>query len=231
MDRSPQHTDRGYEQELATLREQVLLMGARVEDSVAGAMKAFERRDSALAKQVIAGDAAVDQNEVEIDEHCLRILARRHPVASDLRFVTTTLKVVTDLERIGDLAVSIAHRVLELGSTPRLEHEQAIPRMADIAQGMLRDALDALVQRDVHKARAVVQRDSAVDSRYAALFPALVATMVQDGEVVARALRVQAVGKCIERIADHATNLAEMVVFLVEGKDVRHAPFNEGRDP
>lgn len=216
------HTDREYENELANLREQVLLMGARVEEMIGNAMRAFTERDTTLARQMIDADRHVDQLELHIDQLCLKILARRQPVASDLRFITTTLKLVTDLERIGDLGVNICERVIELGAEPPLTINQSVTRIADAALFMLHDALDAFVARDAARAEQVMQRDQTVDAYYAQLFPELVAHMMADPQVVYRATRVQSIGKYLERIADHATNLAEMVVFMVKGEDVRH---------
>jgi phosphate transport system protein len=216
------HTDREYENELATLREQVLLMGARVEEMIGSAMRAFTERNTKLARQMIEADRQVDQLELHIDQLCLKILARRQPVASDLRFITTTLKLVTDLERIGDLGVNICERVVELGEEPPLSIHVSVMRIADAALSMLHDALDAFVARDATRAEQVMQRDQTVDAYYAQLFPELVAHMMADPQVVYRATRVQSIGKYLERIADHATNLAEMVVFMVKGEDVRH---------
>jgi phosphate transport system protein len=204
------------------LRERVLLMGARVEEMIEHAMQAFSARDLDLAQRTIDRDAEIDWLEKEIDELCIRILARRQPVASDLRFITTAFKHVTDLERIGDLAVNICERVLELGHEPPLTTTPAVERMAAMALQMLHDALDAFVNADVHKAEQVMSQDETVDAYYAALFPELVAGMTADSQIVFRATRLLSLGKYLERIADHATNLAEMVVFMVKGKDVRH---------
>jgi phosphate transport system protein len=217
------HTDREYENELGRLREQVLFMGARVEEMIETAMRAFAERNTELAKQTINDDRQIDQLELDIDELCLKILARRQPVASDLRFITTTLKLVTDLERIGDLGVNICERVVELGEEPSLPMNASVKRIADAAVGMLHDALDAFVAGDAVKAEQVMDRDKTVDAYYAQLFPELVAHMMADPRVVYRATRLQSIGKYLERIADHSTNLAEMVVFMVKGEDVRHA--------
>jgi phosphate transport system protein len=216
------HTDREYENELETLRERVLLMGATVEQLIGAAMDAFERRDVALAQQAIDNDDQIDRLEVEIDRLCLRILALRQPVASDLRFITMSLKVVTDLERSGDLAVNVGERVVELGSFPSMPAHEIICRMGSLAQGMLRDALDAFVNGDALKAQAVVERDNSVDALYEQLFPELGAIMRSNPESVESATRLQSIGKYVERLGDHATNIAEMVVFMVRGQDVRH---------
>jgi phosphate transport system protein len=217
------HTDREYENELRRLRDRVLMMGARVEEMLEHAMKAFVERDVELGNCTMNTDRQIDQLELEIDELSLRMLARRQPVASDLRFITTTLKLVTDLERIGDLGVNICERVVELGSDPPLSATASVTKMADVVREMLHDALDAFVAGDAEKAQQVIERDRTVDTYYAQLFPELVGVMMADPQSVYRATRLQSIAKYLERIADHSTNLAEMVVFMVKGKDVRHS--------
>jgi len=216
------HTDREYENELAQLRERVLLMGARVEEMMTSSRRAFSERDGDLARSTIRNDHQIDTLEMEIDELCLQVLARRQPVASDLRFITTALKLVTDLERIGDLCVNMCERVAELCEDPTYPTQGPIPRIGEAAQSMLHDALDAFVAGDANKAEQVVQRDHMVDAYYAQLFPELVAHMMSDPTVVFRSTRMLSIGKYIERIADHATNIGELVVFMVRGQDVRH---------
>lgn len=217
------HTDREYEHELETLRERVLLMGARVEQMIDHSIRAFVERSRPLARTTIEQDGQIDALELEIDELCLQVLAKRQPVASDLRFITTALKLVTDLERIGDLAVNICERVLELCDEPASPAHQQIPRIALVAQAMLHDALDAFVAGDAAKAVAVVERDRVVDAYYAQLFPEIVTSMMSHSELVHCSTRLLSTGKYLERIADHATNIAEMVVFMVRGQDVRHS--------
>jgi len=216
------HTDREYENELSHVRERVLLMGARVEEMMTASRKAFSERDAELAKLTIHGDHQIDTLEIEIDEACLQVLARRQPVASDLRFITATLKLVTDLERIGDLCVNICERVVELAEDQTYPTQGPMPRIAEAAQGMLHDVLDAFVAGDATKAEQVIERDNVVDAYYAPLFPELVAHMMSDPTVVFRSTRMLSIGKYIERIADHATNIGELVVFMVRGLDVRH---------
>jgi phosphate transport system protein len=223
-----EHTDREYEQELRRLREQLLVMGSRVEDLIGGSLRALEERDHALAQRMIAADLAIDQLEVEVDSACLRILARRQPVASDLRLIAIALKVVTDLERMGDLGVNICERVMELSSEPALSSLLDLPRMAEETRSMLREALDALVARDAVRAQAVIERDHLVDALYAQLFSELLSHMSENPRNVYRAMRLASIGKYLERIADHATNVAEMVVFMVRGEDVRHLSGREG---
>lgn len=220
------HTDREYEAELTALRERLLFMGARVEEQLVGALRAYAVQDARLAQQMSDADEQVDQLELEIDSLCIQLLARRQPVASDLRFVTTSLKVVTDLERIGDLATNICERVMELQGMPTGLRPRVISEMGDAARNMLRDAMDALVEGDARKAQEVVARDSIIDEQYAALFPVIAQQMASTPGEFDHLMRTLSVSKYIERIADHATNLAEMVVFMVDGRDVRHA--NEG---
>ncbi|MBI4511123.1 MAG: phosphate signaling complex protein PhoU [Deltaproteobacteria bacterium] len=216
------HTDLEYENELRTLREQVLLMGAKVEEMLRSAIRALVDRDMELAQRMIAMDHQVNRLEVETDELCLRILARRQPVASDLRFITIALKLVTDLERIGDLVVNICERVIELNQEEPLKPYRSIQLMADAAEGMLRDALDAFVKGDAERAQEVLRRDAVVDDYYHQLFRELLTYMMENPRNIYRATRLQSVAKYLERIGDHATNLAEMVVFMVKGKDIRH---------
>jgi phosphate transport system protein len=216
------HTDREYETELQKLREQILLMGAKVEDMIAQSVRSLLERDNDLARRTIEADHQVNRLEVETDELCLRILARRQPVASDLRFITIALKLVTDLERIGDLAVNTCERVVELNQEPPLKPYVDLPKMAEAARGMVRDALDAFVAADVERANRVIEADRTVDAYYGQIFRELLTYMMEDSRNIFRATRVQSIAKYLERIGDHATNLAEMVVFMVKGKDIRH---------
>jgi phosphate transport system protein len=198
-------------------------MGARVEEMLSLAMRSYVERSVELARDTVELDRHIDQLELDIDELALQILARRQPVASDLRFITTTLKLVTDLERIGDLGVNICERVIELGDGRTENSYDQIARMADAAQGMVHDALDAFVAGDAVKAEQVIERDKTVDAFYAQLFPELLPRMMSDPGVVLESTRLLSIGKCLERLADHATNIAEMVVFMVKGQDVRHS--------
>ncbi len=216
------HTDRLYEGELRKLREMLLVMGAKVEEMLSHAMRALIERDTELAERTLYIDRQINRLEMEVDDLCLRVLARRQPVASDLRFITMALKVVTDLERMGDLGVNICERVIELNEEPPLKPYVEVVNMAEAAQEMLREALDAFVAGDAERAQAIVERDSKVDAYYGAIFRELLTYMMENPRNIFRATRVQSIAKYIERIADHATNLAEMVVFMVRGKDIRH---------
>jgi phosphate transport system protein len=220
MDR--RHTDREYEGELESLREQVLLMGARVEEMMTLSLRAFSEQNARLAGTTIAHDRLVDAAEMQIDELCLRVLALRQPVASDLRFITTTLKLVTDLERIADLCVNLCERVNEFGDDPSFGVDGTITQVGALAQSMVHDALDAFVVGDALKAEQVMDRDETVDRLHAEIIPELVSLMTRDPAAVPRSIRLISIAKYLERIADHATNIAEMVVFMVRGQDVRH---------
>jgi phosphate transport system protein len=217
-----QHTSRVYESELRTLRDRLLLMGGMVEDMVTKSMRALQTRDSALARSTMKMDRRINRLECDIDELCMRILATRQPVASDLRFVTTALKIVTDLERIGDLAANICERVAELNTQSAEPSDLDLGELADQATLVVHEALEALVHRDVERAIELLGRDELIDEQYTRIFERLLALMAQDSTAIYRATRIQSIAKYLERIGDHATNIAENVVFLVKGKDIRH---------
>ncbi len=216
------HTDREYEGELRQIREQVASMGRRVTAMLADSFRAFEQRDVESARRIVASDDDVDRLEVETDELCLHVLARRQPMGSDLRFITTAMKLVTDLERIGDLCVNIAERTVELAQEAASESFEDISAMAKAVAQMVSQAMDAFIAADPASALSVIESDKAVDARYAQAFRQLLNRMMADRANVSWATRVQAVAKHLERAADHATNLAEMVVFMVRGRDIRH---------
>jgi phosphate transport system protein len=223
MDTSqPQHTNRQYEEELRDLRGRLLKMGGLVERQIADAVDSLVSRDSNQAREVIAQDTEVNRMDVEIDEHCIRLLALHQPAAGDLRFITTGLKITTDLERIGDNAVNICERVLELNEQPTLKPYIDIPRMAEIAQAMVKDAIDAFMRDDTELAQAVIDRDDEIDLLHVQIYRELLSYMIEDPHLIARGTRVLFVSKYLERIADHATNIAEMVVYMVKGKTIRH---------
>jgi phosphate transport system protein len=216
------HTDKAYEDELAHLRTAVLEMGGLVEDQIAQAIRALTERDRALARSVIERDHTVNRLDVEIDDHCIRLLALRQPAARDLRLITTALKITTDLERIGDSAGHIAERALELIDEPLIKPYIDIPRMADLARDMVHKSLDAFVREDVDLALAVCNADDAIDKLHAQLFRELLSFMVEDPHKISGAMRVLFVSKSLERVGDHATNIAEMVIFMVKGRSIRH---------
>ncbi len=218
----PQHTNRQYEEELRGLRTGLIKMGGLVESQIAEAIEALIERDTARARATIARDTEVNRMDVENDELAIRLLALHQPAASDLRFITTSLKITTDLERIGDNAVNICERVLELNEEPQLKPYIDIPRMATIAQSMVRDSVDAFMRDDPDLAEEVIDRDDEVDALNYQIYRELLSYMVEDPSSIARATRVLFVSKNLERVADHATNIAEMVVYMVKGRTIRH---------
>jgi phosphate transport system protein len=197
-------------------------MGGEVERMIGSSVQALVERDSDLARRLIEYDNEIDRLELASDERCLRILARRQPVASDLRMITIAMKMVTDLERIGDLCVNICERVIELNAEPPLKPYTDLVQMSELVRRMIRDALDAFVKGATDKAQAVIERDQSVDLYHEQIFRELLLYMMEDVHNVHRGTRVQAISKYLERIGDHATNLAEMVVFRVKGQDIRH---------
>ena len=214
--------ERHFDQELAELKEHLLRMAGLAEQSVAQALKALVVRDNSLAKKVDADDGLLDKLEIEIDNRCIKLLALRQPIATDLRFITMGMRISSELERIGDQAVNIAHRAEELNKEPLLKPLVDIPRMAEHAQGMIHDALDAFVYAKPELARAVVARDTKVDLLNQQLHRELTSFMIEDPHTITRSLNLMSVAHNLERIADHATNIAEDIVFLYEGRDIRH---------
>ena len=219
---------RHFHEELEKVKEKTLKLGSLVETMVENAVSSLVDRDSRLAEQTIASDRVVDSLEVEINEDCIRLLALQQPAAKDLRFITTAMKITTDLERTADQAVNICQRAIELNEEPQLKPYIDIPIMSQLAQKMMREALDAFVQRDPELARRVIPEDNKVDALKNQIFRELLTFMMEDPRTIPRAICLILVSRHLERIADHATNVAEMVVFLVEGKNIRHAQLAEG---
>ncbi|HTR52968.1 MAG TPA: phosphate signaling complex protein PhoU [Kofleriaceae bacterium] len=218
------HTNKEFDSELRTLRERLAEMGGRCEQQITLAMQALTERDDDIARKVIDADHLIDRDENEIDELALQILATRQPVASDLRFITMSLKFVTDLERIGDLAAGIAKRALELNRLQVLEAHTDLAGLAGLVQKNLRAALDSFVARDADRATAVITADREIDKRNASLFAELLAHVATDPATVTRVLPLTSVCRYLERIGDHVKNLAEEVVYMVKAQDVRHRP-------
>ncbi len=216
------HTVSEYEIELSKLKENLLQMGGLVEEQIGNSLEALTQRNSELAQSVIGRDAEVDRIELEIDRLGFQILTLRQPVGVDLRFIATALKIVTDLERIGDEAVNISERVRDLNEEPSLKPYVDLPRMAAIARQMLKEALDAFVAQDIDRARAILPRDDDVDQLNEQLFRELLTFMLERSANISRCLHLSYISKHLERIADHAVNIAQMVIFLIEGEDVRH---------
>lgn len=216
------HTDRAFEAELDRVRDNLLRMSGRVEQMITDSVRAVLEGDIALAQRTIEEDHKVNRIEVDTDDLCLMILAKRQPLGGDLRFVTTAMKMVTDLERIGDLAVNISERALAMGGERPTAFSAILSSMADLDQGQLRDAIDSFVSRDPDRAQSVCERDVAVDRVYGEFVREVQHTMQRDMAFLERGVHVLAVAKFLERIGDHITNLAELVIFLVRGKDIRH---------
>ena len=213
---------RHFHDELEALKQTLLAMGGLVEDQIRRVMRALIERDDALAQEVIERDQQVNAYDVEVDETCVSLLALHQPAAGDLRFITTAMKIVTDLERMGDQAVNIAQRVLELNREPQLKPYIDLPRMAESAQRMVKESLDAFVARDTELARRVCAEDAEVDALKEQIFRELLTFMMEDARTIPRAIRLILISRFLERLADHATNIAEMVIYLVDAKMVPH---------
>ncbi len=211
-----------FDDELKDLRERVLKMGCMVENAIRDSVNALVERDSELAKEVIKRDHLVNALDVGIDEECVRLIALRQPMARDLRLITTAMKITTDLERMGDLAVNIAERAIELNEVPLLKPFVNIPRMAEISQAMVRDALDSFVTGCSRLPYEVIKRDDEVDELTVRNFEELLSFMVQDPKIIPLAVKRTYIAKYLERIADHATNIAEMIIYMCKGKIIRH---------
>ena len=213
---------RHIDTELTDLKEELLRMASLAETAIGLAVKSRVTRDAEIARQVIASDEGINTLEIEVDERCLRIMARYQPEARDLRFLAMALKINNDLERMGDQAVNIAERTLELLKEPLLKPLIDIPRMAEAAQRMVKESLDAFVQQDVARARSVCRQDDAVDQYDEQIFRELLTFMMENPAAITRSVNLILVSRHLERIADHATNIAEDVIYLVEGRTIKH---------
>ncbi|MCS7214730.1 MAG: phosphate signaling complex protein PhoU [Thermodesulfovibrio sp.] len=207
--------------ELRKLKERILILGCLVEEGIRKAIKALIDREIELAKQVISRDNLINGLEVEINEECIRLIALRQPMAKDLRFITTAMKICTDLERMGDFAVNIAERAIELAQEPFLKPFVNIPKMAEITESMVEDAINAFVKEDVDLCYEVIKRDDQVDELLENNHNELFELMVKNPEIIPLAIKRMFIAKYLERISDHATNIAEMVIYMVEGKMLR----------
>ena len=211
-----------YAEEMTHLKESLLAMASHAESAVVHAMRALVERDDALARQVQADDSILDQFEIEIDDTALHILTKA-PLATDLRLTTLAMKIAQNLERVGDEAVTIARRAIDLNAEPQLKPYVDLPRMASMSLEMLRDGITAFINREPDKARAVVPRDKDVDNLNRQLHRELSSFMVERPTTISRCLHLMVISKSLERIADHATNIAEEIVYLYEAKDIRHS--------
>lgn len=197
-------------------------MAGLAEKAISNAVEALVKRNTALAEQTIAEDEKINQMEIHIDDRCLKLLALHQPMAADLRFITSAMRINTELERIGDQAVNIAERVISLNQEPQLKPYIDIPRMAEITQSMVKDVLDAFVDGDANLARSVCERDDQVDGLNDQVFRELLTYMMSDAKTIPRAVHLIIVSRCLERIADHATNIAEGVIFMVKALVIKH---------
>jgi phosphate transport system protein len=220
--------ERPFDEELKLLKEKLLEMASRAEEQIGLAVRGLKDRKEEMACEVLEKEEGINRLDIEIDDMALRLLALRQPMAADLRFITSAMKIGSDLERIGDLAVNIAERTLELLKLPQLKPLIDIPRMASLAQGMVRDALNAFVNGDADLAKNVCQRDDQVDQLNVQIFRELLTFMMEDASTIPRAVDLILVGRHLERIADHATNIGEDVIYMVKGKTIKHH-VEEGR--
>jgi phosphate transport system protein len=218
----PESVVRHFQEELEQLKTRLLEMGGLAEDRVRAAVDGLVRRDGDVVTRVLDGDGPINQLHIEIDKRCFKLLALHQPMAVDLRAIVSAVKINTDLERVGDLAINIAEAVRRYMRHPPVKELIDIPRMANIAQAMLRDALDAYVRRDTALAQAVLNEDDALDALKTQVFRELLTYMLQDPTTIEPSLDLILISRHLERIGDHATNVAEDVIFMVLAKDVRH---------
>jgi len=218
----PKSAESHFEKELERLKERLLAMATLVEETLRDAIKALVDRDSELIRKTMAQEDRINAMENAIDEMCLKLLALRQPMAVDLRFITSAMKIITDLERMGDQAINICERAASLNQEPQIKPYIDIPRMAEIVQSMVKDVLDAFVNRNSALARSVCARDDIVDGLNHQVHRELLTYMISDPRTITRAVHLMIVSRCLERIADHATNVAEDVIFMVDARVIKH---------
>jgi phosphate transport system protein len=219
-----------FQKELESLKENLLLMATLVEEALRNSVQSIVQQDSTLAEKTFQGEDRINKLEIAIDDMCLKLLALRQPMAVDLRFITSAMKIVTDLERMGDQAVNIAERAMSLNQEPPLKPYIDIPRMAEITQTMVKDVIDAFVTGDSKLARSVCIRDDIVDGLNDQVFRELLTFMMQDPKTITRAVHLMIVSRCLERTADHATNIAEDVIFMVDARVIKHHADNQQQE-
>jgi phosphate transport system protein len=221
---SKRHTSAEYERELQAIKDGLLYLGALTEKALELGSIALLERNSEIARKLISDDEQIDRVDVEVEEKCIRLLALRQPAARDLRFITTAIKITGHLERIGDMAANIAEKVLILNSLPQIKPYIDIPRMVEITRGMIWKSMDAMVREDVELAHKIRQEDSVIDQLNEQIFRELLTFMMEDPHKIQVCLYVMQISKSLERIADHAESIADMVIYMVTGKSVRHKP-------
>lgn len=220
------HTSLHYEKELQTIKDGLIYLGVLTEAAIGKAMKSLSGRDTELAHQVVREDDEIDRLDTDLEERCIKILALRQPAAIDLRFITTAIKITGHLERIGDMAVNIAEKVMRLNEEPQLKPYIDLPRMSGLVEEMIKNALDAMIKGDLQTAEKVGETEEAVDDLNEQIFRELLTFMMEDSKNIHRSLLVMHVSKNLERIADHAKGIADMVTYMVTGENVRHRPQN-----
>jgi phosphate transport system protein len=211
-----------FQKQLEELKENVLKMATLVEETIDNAVRSLVKRDSGLAQKAFEAEDRINTMDIAINTECLNLLALRQPMAADLRFITSALKIIADLERMGDQAVNIAERAISLNREPQIKLYIDIPRMAEIAQSMVKEVLDAFVNRDSKLARSVCERDDQVDGLNDQVVKELLTHMMSDTNTISRQIHLLIVARCLERIADHSTNIAEDVIYMVEGLVIKH---------
>jgi len=216
------HTSAEYERELQEIRDGLLYLGTLTENALERGSAALLERNSELARQIVCDDDQIDRLDFELEEKCIRLLALRQPAARDLRFITTAIKITGHLERIGDMAANIAEKILILNEIPQIKAYIDLPRMAQIVRGMIRKSLDALVGEDVALADRVREEDAVIDQLNEQIFRELLTFMMEDPHKIQICLYIMQISKSLERIADHAEGIADMVIYMVTGKSVRH---------
>ncbi len=218
------HTSLHYEKELQEIKDNLIYLGALTENAIHLAMQSLTDRNTEMANKVIANDYEIDKMDREIEEKCIKMLALRQPTAIDLRFITTAIKITGHLERIGDMAVNIAEKVVQLNEEPKLKPYIDLPHMSGIVEEMVKKSLDSLIKRDLEIAEQVRQIEQVVDDLNEQIFRELLTFMMEDSKSIHRALLIMHVSKNLERIADHAQGIADMVIYMVTGENVRHQP-------
>ena len=226
------HTSSHYEKELQEIKNGLIFLGALTEKAILSAMRSLSERNSDIAHKVIRADEEIDKLDSELEERCIKVLALRQPTAIDLRFITTAIKITGHLERIGDMAVNIAERAIQLNAEPQLKPYMDLPRMADIVAEMIKDSLDSFIRNDLSMAEKVRQAEQVTDDLNEQIFRELLTFMMEDSHSIHRSLMIMQVSKNLERIADHAKGIADMVTYMVTGECVRHQTCDlEGKEP
>ncbi len=220
------HTSRNYERELQEIKDGLIYLGVLTERAIDSAIRSLLERDSGLARQVIEGDSEIDSKDMELEDRCIRLLALRQPAAGDLRLITTAIKIDGHLERIGDMAVNIAEKALLLNIEPQLKPYIDLPRMAEITRQMISESLDSMVNADLELAYDVRLKEENVDALNEQIFRELLTFMLEDPRTIHRAVTIMQISKNLERIADHAKGIADMVIYMVTGRSVRHQEIN-----